>query len=96
MNKIKPTPFMGCGNWTRANNEICLLGFKGKLNRESRSVRQAILEPLRSHSQKPDCVRGRIVQLLGDLPRIELFAREKVDGWDSWGDEIESDIKLTE
>jgi site-specific DNA-methyltransferase (adenine-specific) len=31
---------------------------------------------------------------MGDLPRIELFARQKNNGWDSWGNEIESDIEL--
>lgn len=40
------------------------------------------------HSRKPAIVRDLIVELLGDRPRIELFARERVEGWDSWGDEI--------
>lgn len=39
-------------------------------------------------------MRKRIVELLGDLPRIELFAREKVLGWLAWGNEVESDIDL--
>jgi N6-adenosine-specific RNA methylase IME4 len=33
-------------------------------------------------------VRDRIVELCGDIPRIELFARENAEGWDSWGDEL--------
>ena len=33
---------------------------------------------------------------MGDLPRIELFAREKTPGWDVWGNEVESDIILPE
>jgi N6-adenosine-specific RNA methylase IME4 len=32
---------------------------------------------------------------MGDLPRIELFARQKIKGWDCWGNEVESDINLT-
>ena len=40
------------------------------------------------HSKKPIEVRNRIEELFGNLPRIELFAREKADGWDSWGNEI--------
>ena len=40
------------------------------------------------HSRKPDEVRDRIVELMGDIPRIELFARQQVDGWDCWGDEV--------
>jgi len=56
------------------------------------------------HSKKPDEVRKRIVELMGDLPRIELFARDngrkdmfnynRLDGWDCWGNEVESDIEL--
>ena len=46
------------------------------------------------HSKKPNEVRKRIVELMGDIPRIELFAREKTPGWDVWGNEVESDIEL--
>jgi len=52
------------------------------------------MTPKMAHSRKPIEVRDRIVQMLGDLPRIELFARRKVEGWDSWGNEVESDIEL--
>lgn len=94
-NKIKDSFFMGMGFWTRSNAEICLLGVKGKpLPRVSRSVQQIVYSPVRKHSQKPDEVRERIVTLLGDRPRVELFAREKVDGWTSWGNEIESDLEI--
>lgn len=41
------------------------------------------------HSQKPDEIRNRIVELCGDMPRIELFAREKSEGWVSVGNEID-------
>ena len=46
-----------------------------------------MFSPLRRHSQKPAEVRGKIVELMGDLPRIELFAREAAPGWDVWGNE---------
>lgn len=85
--KRKGTPFVGMGNWTRANAEICVLGLKGKLKRRSNKVSQIVLSPLREHSRKPDEVRDKIVQLVGNLPRIELFARQKEKGWDSWGNE---------
>jgi N6-adenosine-specific RNA methylase IME4 len=32
---------------------------------------------------------------MGDLPRIELFARQRVDGWDAWGNEVENDVDLS-
>ena len=86
-NKKDGNPFMGMGNWTRANAEVCLLGVKGHLSRKSKKVRQVVLSPLREHSRKPDEIRENIVELLGDLPRIELFARQTVKGWDCWGNE---------
>jgi N6-adenosine-specific RNA methylase IME4 len=93
-NKKAPTHFIGMGNWTRANAEICLLATKGKPKRISKSVRQIIDTPIKHHSQKPTEARERIVELMGDLPRIELFAREKTQGWDVYGNEVQSDIIL--
>jgi site-specific DNA-methyltransferase (adenine-specific) len=87
-NKVKDSWFMGMGNWTRANAEVCLLGINGKPKRISASVRSVIDAPIGKHSEKPPETRDRIVQLLGDLPRIELFARQTAPGWDAWGDEI--------
>jgi N6-adenosine-specific RNA methylase IME4 len=89
-NKKADSLFTGMGFWTRANAEVCLLGTKGSPKRISKSVRQIVISRLRGHSQKPPEVRGRIVELLGDLPRIELFARERVEGWSSWGLEVGS------
>ena len=89
--------FTGLGNYTRANAEICLLAKKGTFGkgwRYSKSVRQIIYSPIEEHSKKPDEARKRIVQLCGDLSRIELFARQKTEGWDVWGNEVESDIEL--
>lgn len=89
MNKKKKTPFVGMGYYTRANNEICLLATKGKpLKRKSKSVQQVIMSEIEEHSKKPDIVRNRIIDLFGDMPRIELFARQHADGWDCWGNEV--------
>lgn len=80
----------GCGYYSRANVELCLLGTRGKtLPRLSRSVRQVILEPVGEHSKKPECTRDRIVQLFGDRPRVELFARQAAPGWDAVGNAID-------
>ena len=77
------------GHYTRANNEICLLAVKGKpLKRVSKSVQQVILSKIEEHSKKPNEVRNRIVDLFGDIPRIELFARQTVNGWDCLGNEV--------
>jgi site-specific DNA-methyltransferase (adenine-specific) len=58
------------------------------------SVRQLIDSPIREHSRKPWEIRERIVELFGDLPRLELFARDYHDGWDVWGNEVDSDIEM--
>ena len=79
----------GMGHYTRGNAELCLLGVQGKLQRQNGSVRQIVESQVRGHSQKPSVIRDKITQLYGELPRIELFAREKVKGWDTWGKEIE-------
>lgn len=86
--------FWGMGNWTRSNSEICLLGVRGNPRRASAGVHSVIQAPVRAHSQKPAEVRDRIVALMGDLPRIELFARDLVLGWDAWGNEVMSDLDL--
>ena len=94
--KHTKNPVLVCGYWTRSNAEICVLATKGKdfPRRISKSVSQIIISPQEKHSKKPDEVRNRIVKLLGDLPRIELFARQKTEGWDVWGNEVKSDIVL--
>jgi N6-adenosine-specific RNA methylase IME4 len=78
----------GMGHYTRGNAELCLIGTKGNFKRQNNSISQIVTSPVRQHSQKPVDIRRKIVTLCGDLPRIELFAREIVNGWDSWGDEI--------
>ena len=87
-NKISPSFFYGLGRWTRGNTEPCLIATKGKPKRLDKSISQLVITPIRKHSQKPDEVRDLIVRLVGDMPRIELFSRNKVEGWDAWGDEI--------
>ena len=82
------TYHFGGGNWTRSNPEQCLLATKGHIKRVSASVRNLVVSPLQGHSKKPDQIREDMVQLVGPLPRIELFARERYDGWDAWGNEV--------
>lgn len=88
--------FFGIGYYTKSNTEVCLLGIKGKMKPISNKVSQLIFYPRLNHSEKPPIVRDRIVELFGDLPRIELFAREEeeIEGWDMWGNEVVSDIEL--
>jgi site-specific DNA-methyltransferase (adenine-specific) len=92
------------GRWTMGNVELCLLGTKGKPKRIRKDIKQLVIARRNNHSQKPNLVRKRIIELMGNIPRIELFARGKkekdmlgyneFENWDIWGNEVESDIKL--
>ena len=101
-NKKSDSYFWGMGRWTRSNAELCLLASKGNPKRISAKVHQIIDTPLERHSKKPNIVRSKIIELMGDLPRIELFARkedslfehEDWNGWDVLGNDIDGkDIK---
>ena len=91
-NKKQPTLFWGMGYWTRANAELCVVATKGSPKRYSRRVHQVIISPIEEHSKKPDEARKRIVELMGDVPRVELFARQESPGWDVWGNEAPGSI----
>jgi len=88
-NKKSLSWFWGLGFWTRANPELCIIATKGHPKRVSRAVHCIVDTPVEAHSKKPDEVRKRIVELVGDLPRIELFARQEYPGWVCLGNEID-------
>ena len=92
----KPICFMGAYT-LKSGSELCLLATKGQEIHKlvkNHKVRALVESERETHSKKPEEVRKRIVELMGNLPRIELFARQKVEGWDCWGNEVESDIEL--
>jgi len=92
-NKAGDKPFFGVGYYTRSNAELCLLGVKGKIasfkklvanevrNGNPNSLSSICIEQPRQHSRKPSTVRNNIVTFFGDVPRLELFAREQTPGW---------------
>jgi N6-adenosine-specific RNA methylase IME4 len=88
--------WIGMGYWFRGQHEILLVGTKGKIsppNYKNR-VSSVIREKRTKHSKKPDFVRDLISKSFPDYNKLELFARENNEGWDVWGNEVESDIKL--
>lgn len=93
--KGKPVCFTGAYTM-KSGCELCLLATKGNIHKlvKSHNIRALIEAQRRKHSKKPDETRERIVELMGDLPRIELFAREKIKGWDTWGNEVKNDIEI--
>jgi len=78
------------GAWTMKNYELCLLGTKGAMLKYKKvnNIYQKVEAERTKHSKKPTQVRDNIELLFGDLPRIELFARQKTEGWDVWGNEV--------
>lgn len=83
------------GYWTRKQTETCLLFTRGKPKRLDAGVRQliesgdnVIFAPKREHSRKPDEAYARLERLVAG-PRLELFARTRRSGWDSWGNETD-------
>lgn len=97
-------PVSNLGRWTMGNVELCLLATKGKPQRVTKNIKQLVEDYRAEHSRKPDSIRERIVELMGDLPRIELFARDDnqptltgksiFDGWDVFGNETKNSIEL--
>lgn len=90
------SPFFGIGYYAKSNQEVCLLGVKGKAHSlvKSNSVSSFVSTLRTRHSEKPQVFRDKIVELFGDIPRVELFARQKTEGWDVWGNEVTSDIEF--
>jgi len=83
--KADGQPLRGMGSYTKSNIEICLLGMRGHIKSVDKTVPQILMHPRLGHSVKPPVVRERIVQLFGDLTRIELFSRQRATGWDAAG-----------
>ena len=84
--------FMGA--YTKKSGcELCLIATKGKDAHRmviKHNVNSFVEYPRQEHSKKPNIIRDRIVDLIGDRKRVELFARETFCGWDSWGNELQT------
>jgi len=94
------SPFFGVGYYTKSNPEVCLLATRCKkggsvMKPERNDVSNLIIAPRRKHSQKPWEAHFRIEAMYPNTKKVELFARDKRHGWNSWGNEIESDLSLT-
>ena len=93
-NKKDGKPFFGIGWYTKSNCEVCLIGVKGKPFKNSNKVSSVIISPLDGHSKKPEEARKRIEEFCGEVPRLEMFARRNVEGWDVFGNESEGGISI--
>lgn len=98
----KNKPHFGMGFYTRAGSESVIIATKGKFKPVSHSVRAVFNADAQVqfegkalvHSRKPNQVRDLIVELCGDLPRLEMFARESAKGWSVFGNDVENSIEI--
>ena len=93
---VKLKAFFGMGFYTRAGSESALIATIGKASNlvDNHGVRAVRSAPVGRHSKKPDEFRDDIVKMCGDVPRLEMFARNSTDGWDLFGNECDSSIKI--
>lgn len=95
-NMVWDKDWIGMGYWFRGQHELLLVGVKGKMSPPEQTLRISSVykERRTNHSKKPAGIRNLISQWYPTQTKIELFARTKTKGWDVWGNEVESDIKL--
>lgn len=80
------------GFYTLSQCELCLVFKKGKIpHKQANNIKQFLSEHVGKHSAKPTEIRKRIDAMYSNLSRIELFARQQIEGWDCWGNEVESE-----
>lgn len=79
----------GVGFYFRNVTELVLFGVRGHLRTLQPGRRQVniILTRKREHSRKPDELYP-IIESCSPGPYLELFARHKREGWQSWGNGI--------
>lgn len=77
---------MGMGHWMRNSTEQILFCTRGRLPALTRNVWTHFVAPVGRHSEKPDELYRRI-ERLSPGPRLEMFARRAMDGWETWGDQ---------
>ena len=101
---VRDKPFFGMGFYSRAGSESCIIATRGKPKIVDRGVRAVFAETddvdfvasyrVGKHSAKPNAFRKKCLQLVGDVPRLEMFARVNSDGWDVYGNECEDSISI--
>jgi len=77
------------GHYNSVRHELLLICVRGSCTPDSRELTDSVqvIERSKEHSEKPQEFRRIIEKMYINGNRIELFAREDFDGWDSWGNE---------
>jgi N6-adenosine-specific RNA methylase IME4 len=87
---------LGMGYWFRGQHELLLVGVKGHVSPPAAALRvsSVLRHPRGRHSKKPALVTALIGDWFPDANKLELFCRYPTDGWDVWGNEVESNVVI--
>ena len=86
-------PRLGLGVYLRNASETVLFATRGKAPVLFKGQPNWLFAPLQDHSHKPEEMY-EVIERVSPGPYLELFARRHRHGWDSWGNEIDSDIYI--
>jgi N6-adenosine-specific RNA methylase IME4 len=88
--------WVGMGYWFRGKHELLLVGTKGKFSPPIPTLRESSVykEKKGKHSKKPQYFKDLLSRQFPDKTKLEMFAREKSEGWDVFGNEVEGSIDL--
>jgi N6-adenosine-specific RNA methylase IME4 len=82
-------PQMGIGNYWRVSHEFMLFGIRGECPFLARDAMSWMSLPRGRHSAKPNEIR-KLIERVSPGPRLEMFARERHEGWSAWGNQVPS------
>jgi site-specific DNA-methyltransferase (adenine-specific) len=83
---------LGMGLWFRGQVEVCLFGIKGNVPAFHCQHPNFLQTKAGIHSRKPKELFNIIGPCIEDMnPKIELFARQRIEGWDCWGNQVPDD-----
>jgi N6-adenosine-specific RNA methylase IME4 len=82
-------PHFGMGRYVRASHEVCLIAVRGRAFPECRSVRSRFAATVREHSRKPDAFYAIVERMYPSSRKVELFARQRRDGWECHGNQLD-------
>lgn len=85
----------GMGRYVRMEHEVCLIAVNdGTYPVNDKAIRSTFAAPVGRHSVKPDEFFEIVERLVGDVPRVELFARKRRPGWTCYGNELTGETNV--
>jgi len=79
---------LGMGHYYRNSTEHCIFAVRGSLRTLRRDIPTVFFAPKGKHSEKPNIFYEYFIERMSPDPYLELFARQRREGWDAWGNEL--------